>query len=95
MNVDDATLINYIKKRYPKVVFTPLRLTTEGKPKNALGFVISDNKFVMGYINKDGSLCKLIEPLDLNTLSHAQFIELLGRVPLAVGFGENDNAVVQ
>lgn len=89
MNVDDATLINYIKNRYPKIVFTPLRLTKK-TPKRSLGFVISDNKFVMGYINTDGSLCKLIEPVDLNQLSHSQFIDLLSRVPLAVGFDEND-----
>jgi hypothetical protein len=90
MNVDDVTLINYIKKRYPKVVFTPLRLQTEPSPKNAFGFVISDNKLVMGYINKSGVLCKLMEPVDLNNLSHAQFIDLLSKIPLAVGFDEHD-----
>lgn len=90
MNVDDVTLINYIKKRYPKVVFTPLRLTTEAKPKNALGFVISDNKLVMGYITKNGTLCKLMEPVDLSELSHSRFIDLLSKIPLAVGFDEND-----
>jgi hypothetical protein len=90
MNVDDVTLINYIKKRYPKVVFTPLRLTTEAKPKNALGFVISDNKLVMGYITKNGTLCKLMEPVDLNNLSHSQFIDLLSKIPLAVGFDDHD-----
>jgi hypothetical protein len=90
MNVDDVTLINYIKKRYPKVVFTPLRLTTDSKPKNALGFVISDNKLVMGYITKNGTLCKLMEPVDLSELSHSQFIDLLSKIPLAVGFDEHD-----
>jgi hypothetical protein len=90
MNVDDVTLINYIKKRYPKVVFTPLNLQIEQYPKKALGFVISDNKLVMGYINKSGGLCKLMEPIDLNNLSHTQFIDLLSKIPLAVGFDEYD-----
>jgi hypothetical protein len=90
MNVDDITLINYIKKRYPKVVFTPLNLHGEKKAKHALGFVISDDKLVMGYIDKNGSLCKLIEPMDLNKLSHSQFIDLLNKIPLTVGFDEND-----
>jgi hypothetical protein len=90
MNIDDATLINYIKKRYPKMVFTPLRLTTEPKVKNALGFVITDNKLVMGYITKNGTLCKLMEPIDLNELSHSRFIDLLSKIPLVVGFDEHD-----
>lgn len=90
MNVDDVTLINYIKKRYPKVVFTPLNLRIDKTPKNAFGFVVSDNKLVMGYIDKNGALCKLIEPVDLNNLSHAQFIDLLNKIPLAVGFNEHD-----
>jgi hypothetical protein len=90
MNIDDITLIKYIKEKYPKIVFTPLRLNTDSSPKHSLGFIISDNKFVMGYINKDGQLCKLIEPFDLNNLSHARFIEILNRIPLAIGFNEND-----
>lgn len=89
MNIDDVTLINYIKKRYPKVVFTPLKLT-KNKPKHALGFVISDNKFVVGYIAKNGELCKLMEPIDLNNLSHSQFLDLLNKIPLTVGFDHND-----
>ena len=90
MNIDDLTLVNYIKKKYPRVIFTPLRLTSESSPKNALGFVISDNKLIIGYITKSGSICKLMEPIDLNSLSHSQFINLLSKIPLAVGFNESN-----
>lgn len=90
MNIDDITLIKYIKQKYPKIVFRPISLKTELIPKRSFGFVISDNKFVMGYINKDGMLCKLIEPFDLSELSHAEFVEMLNKIPLAVGFDEND-----
>jgi len=90
MDVDKVTLIKYIKQNYPKIVFTPVRLHTKPEATRSLGFVISDNKFVMGYVNKDGVLCKLIEPVDLNNLSHAQFMEVLNKIPLAVGFDKDD-----
>lgn len=82
-------VLSYIKSKYPRIIFTPLRLTN-GSPKRSLGFVISDNKFVMGYITKEGSLCKLIEPIDLNVMSHEQFIKVINNIPLAIGFTEMD-----
>lgn len=82
-------VLSYIKSKYPRIIFTPLRLIN-GSPKRSLGFVISDNKFVMGYITKEGSLCKLIEPIDLNFMSHEQFIKVLNNIPLAIGFNEED-----
>lgn len=82
-------IVSYIKSKYPRIIFTPLRLTKSSK-SNSLGFVISDNKFVVGYVNRDGTLCKLMEPIDLNVMSHDKFIKVINNIPLAVGFNEND-----
>ena len=63
-------LVDYIKKNYPKVIFTPFKF----KQTRALAFIISDNKLVIGYINAAGSLCKLINPIDLENLTNEDTI---------------------
>ena len=63
-------LVDYIKKNYPKVIFTPFKF----KQTRALAFIISDNKLVIGYINSSGYLCKLINPIDLENLTNEDTI---------------------
>lgn len=87
--MDDVTLISYIKKKYPKVVFNPIKIKTD-KPSHSLGFIISDNKLIVGYLSANGNLCKLIEPVDLSSLSHSQFVELINKIPLVSGFDASD-----
>lgn len=84
------TIIDYIKSEFPKVIFNPINLNTGENFSKALGFVISDNKLVMGYISKDGSLCKLIEPLDITKLNNDSFTNLIKKLPIVIGFDENN-----
>lgn len=90
MDVDDVTLVSYIKKKYPKVVFNPLKINLDNKPSKALGFIISDNKLIVGFISKNGNICKLIEPVDLSSVSHSQFLDLINKIPLVSGFDASD-----
>ena len=49
-------LVDYIKKNYPKVIFTPFKF----KQSRALAFIISDNKLVIGYINAAETVAYLL-----------------------------------
>lgn len=86
--IPEVTLINYIKSKYPKLIFNPINLTTASIKSRSMGFIISDNKLVVGYINKNGELCKLIEPVDLSNLSHLEFIEIINKLPIVDGYSE-------
>ena len=80
-------LVDYIKKNYPKVIFTPFKF----KQSRALAFIISDNKLVIGYINAAGSLCKLINPIDLENLTNEDTIyNIVKSIPTVSGFNEED-----
>lgn len=81
-----ASIIEYIKNHYPKVVFNPVKLAY----KNALGFIVSGDKMIIGYITKTGTLCKLVEPLDLNDLTSEKMDDILNKIPVVQGFTEKD-----
>lgn len=85
--MDKDTLISYIKSNFPKVIFNPVKLNNKSR---SIGFIISDNKLIIGYINKDGNLCKLFEPIDLNNLSNQEFLNVLNRIPIVSGFDETN-----
>ncbi len=78
----------FIKKNYPKVEFVPL--TFEQKKTNSIAFVISDNKFVIGYVSQDGTLCKLITPLDLSTVDNPTVVSIIKKIPTALYFTQKD-----
>lgn len=82
------SIVEYIKKNYPKIVFEPIQF--EKSLTRALGFIITENKLVIGFINKDGVMCKLIKPVDLNNLSNANFIKVIEALPIVKGFTEKD-----
>jgi chromosome segregation ATPase len=84
--MDSSNIINYIKTNYPKVIFKPIAL----QYKNALGFIVSDNKLVIGFVNNNGNLCKLVEPIDLNKLTDKTISDIIERIPVVSGFTEND-----
>ena len=46
-----------------------------------LGFFITNAKLVIGYINKDGSICKIQEPIDLNTITSMNLTEIIQKIP--------------
>ena len=87
--MNDQDIITYIKQKLPKIVFNPIKFPNYGK-SNALGFVITDDKLVIGYIKRDGSLCKLMNPIDISTLSNDNLIDILKKIPTVSGFTEND-----
>lgn len=86
--MDKNTLVDYIKSNFPKVIFNPLKL--DNINSKSIGFIISDEKLIIGYINKDGNLCKLFEPIDLNGLSNEKFTNILNRIPIVSGFDESN-----
>jgi hypothetical protein len=89
-NTNTTDIIKYIKTNYPKIIFSRVNVSNVTEHKKALGFVITNNKFIVGYISKDGSLCKLIDPIDLNNISHENFINLIRKIPIVDGFDEKD-----
>lgn len=89
-DIPESNLIDYIKSRYPKVVFNPFNFNDKNVKTRALGFVISDNKLILGYIDKNGNLCKLLEPVDLSGLSNSKFTEIIKRIPIINGFSEEN-----
>lgn len=84
--MDGASIIDYIKTNYPKVIFKPVKFAY----KNALGFIVTDNKLILGYITKTGTLCKLAEPIDINDVSNENMQDIIRRIPVVDGFREND-----
>lgn len=83
------SIIRYIKKTYPKVIFSPLKM----EYKNALGFVISNSNLIIGFIDGNGNLCKLIEPIDLRDLSKSNKLtvkKIINALPIVKGFTEAD-----
>lgn len=79
--------IKYIKTNFPKIVYNS-QLNYNGK--KSIGFIISDNKVMVGYIDNTGELRKLIEPIDLSQLNYTQYTELINRIPTVQGFDEHD-----
>lgn len=91
--MNEESLINYIKSKYQKIIFNPVKLgeNSLGKHKT-LGFVISDEKLIIGYINNDGNLCKLMEPIDLNDFSNDKFLDIINKLPIIKDF---DNSILK
>jgi DNA repair exonuclease SbcCD ATPase subunit len=84
--MDSTSIIDYIKQTYPKVVFTPFKF----QQSRALAFIISDNNLVIGFVNSNGSLCKLIEPVNLNILSSESMRSIIEHIPIVKGFTDED-----
>lgn len=85
------SIIDYIKTKYPKVEFSPFKL----KASNAVAFLISGGKIVIGYVKQDGGLCKLHEPVDLQSLTKETLASALKKVPQIDGFTENDRKALE
>ena len=67
-NIPEANLVDYIKAKYAKVIFNPLKFKDNSIKNRSLGFIISDDKLVLGYVDNDGNLCKLMDPFDLSEM---------------------------
>jgi len=86
LTYDSTNIIEFIKKNYPKVVFSPFKLAYS----NALGFIITGGKLIVGFINKKGTVCKLIEPIDINKMGHSDLSNAIKKIPIVSGFTEED-----
>lgn len=84
--MDSSSIIDYIKKTYPKIVFQPFKF----QQTQALAFVLSNDNLVIGFINKNGVLCKLIEPINIKELSSNDFREIVEKLPIVKGFTDQD-----
>lgn len=86
--MDTTSIVDYIKKNYPKIIFEPIQF--EKSLTKALGFIVTENKLVIGFINANGTMCKLINPVDLSDLSNENFIKIINNLPVLKGFTEKD-----
>ena len=84
--MDSTSIIDYIKKNYPQVIFTPFKF----QQSRALAFILDDNNLVIGFINSNGTLCKLIEPIDTSLLSNENMQTIIQKLPIVRGFAEKD-----
>lgn len=82
----ESSIVEYIKSNYPKVIFSPIKF----KQSNAIGFIVSDGNLVIGYINSSGTLCKLVEPISLESLSEKGLKDIIRTLPIVEGFSEED-----
>lgn len=81
-----TSIVDFVKKHYPKIVFKPYKLAY----KNALGFIISDGQLLVGYINKNGNICKMVEPVNIDNLTKQNLEEIMRKIPTVEGFNESD-----
>lgn len=84
--MDTVSIVDYIKKNYPKVVFNPVKFAY----KKAVGFIVSNGKMIIGFINSSGNLCKLVEPIDMSNVTKDDISNAINKIPIVEGFGEKD-----
>ena len=84
--MEAQSIVEYIKQTYPKVVFKPVKFAY----KNALGFVVTGDKVIIGFINKSGNLCKVADPIDLSEISNDNIEDVLSKIPIVNGFTDKD-----
>lgn len=83
--MDAKSIVEYIRTNYPKLVFSPVKFAE----RNAVGFIISNDKLVIGFVNARGEMCKLTEPIDLSS-EGMSIDEILQKIPIVKGFSEMD-----
>jgi chromosome segregation ATPase len=84
--METQSVVDYLKNKYPKVVFQPFKFAFS----NALGFILNNDKLIIGFIKKNGNLCKLIEPLNLSNLTNEEIETAIKKIPIVTGFTEKD-----
>lgn len=93
MNKD--TLINYIKQNYPRIIFNPVKLSDTDVKENSLGIILSGTRLIVGYINGEGYVCKLTEPLNVKDLTNERFVEVINSIPIAKETGINKDSLLE
>lgn len=84
--MENSSIVEFIKRRYPKVVFQPIRLNSGG---GGIGFVLSNSRLVVGVLKSDGTLCKVVDPIDLSKLGDS-ITDVIGKIPTVEGFSQVD-----
>jgi hypothetical protein len=84
--IKENLIIDYIKAKYPRIIFNPLNLGKENK--KSLGFIFNDNDnhLIIGFVSANGNLCKLIEPIDITKITNENLIDILKKIPIAESF---------
>jgi chromosome segregation ATPase len=83
----------YIKSKYPEAVVNKIRLPY----KNILGFVITNGNMIVGFINTEKNLCKLINPINLNKIAKGKGIPIkktIKSLPIINGFTDVDKVTL-
>lgn len=91
-----VNLVDYIKNKHPEIIFE-----LNPSDNEAIGFVLSQGQLVVGYVQKDGTLCKMHEPINISNLndihiSFIPYIESVGQDNMLItmtekGFETNDD----
>ena len=88
--MDDREVIDYLKNNYSKIVINPIYFKEFTDDDKAFGFILSKNKLILGYINKNGYLVKLIDPIDINKFKTEIIDDLIKKIPVIEGLSEDD-----
>lgn len=85
----ESNIVDYIRANDPTV---EMHQRLSFTPTNALGFVISDEQLILGYISKNGVMCKLADPVDLKKLDTVPGLleNVIQKIPLMQGFTAKD-----
>lgn len=70
--MNSISIVDYIKSKHPELIFKNI----DTQDNEAIGFVFSGGHFIVGYVQNDGILCKMHDPINISNLSgvHISFI---------------------
>ena len=86
-NINDNSIIKYIKKVYPKIIYEKINI--KNNDRDILGFIIKDKQLIIGFIDKDGILNKIMDPIKLST-SNENLENIFKKIPIVESFTEQD-----
>lgn len=79
-DIDEITIINYIKRKYPRIIF-------KHGSNNSIGFIVLNNKIV-GYITGNGEINKLKNPIEITD-------DMLNNLPLVTSINEDNKNLLE
>lgn len=88
--MDNKEVINYLKSNYPKIIINPIKFKEYTNGEKALAFILSKYKLIIGYINRDGYLRKLIKPINITKGKSDIIDSLISKIPIVEGLDEDD-----
>jgi hypothetical protein len=76
----EDNIISFIKTNYPSLTFNNVK-THHTNQTNALGFIISKDQLIIGYIDHTGELLKLVDPINPNDLTRDKLVDIIKKIP--------------